>query len=487
MTEKSLVRAIELTPTEADISAGLINSTLATLKTFESFDVSGDGVEMVAANELREQQKADFLNDSIRNPLLNICPRFWQERPKRRAGFLELQSLAYARELMGQEGTKSTLEGQMAGALIGLRINEIGFIETAAIIAEGNSSEDERQALIDILKAGGKELNGMPSRELVNTVAGPYQEKMNDVAKETDHPLYHLAKELKEIWQLTVDEHLPVKVLDEEEVQYYYDILADECKEAVSFAFKELGEKNEYTPEEIIAVFDRYLQVRGFSKWGWHAELVKNRTLCAAKQETTTIEVGDKRSAKLRTYQEVLKSMLHEAEVHAGRDSRGRWLGTGLAGLGLANYTAFEEPFAGTVGDVYVGDPKTRAEQHVLAVAISAGYDGTERDFRDSFEVLWRLLTVKNTTDSTSMEEQMANARKSAYSTLTGIWRGMPTDAPGCIYPKNWVYHNGEIMKYLQNGGKLLPREDFLRLLQAKYNPLDTAQDEYIKQLTTKR
>jgi len=83
------------------------------------------------------------------------------------------------------------------------------------------------------------------------------------------------------------------------------------------------------------------------------------------------------------------------------------------------------------------------------------------------------------------LEDQIKKVKDSAYATLVRIWRGMPTDVPGCVFPKDRMYDNADVVDYLNNHGNPLPREDFLRLLEAKYNPLDPDQDEYIRGLTS--
>ena len=80
----------------------------------------------------------------------------------------------------------------------------------------------------------------------------------------------------------------------------------------------------------------------------------------------------------------------------------------------------------------------------------------------------------------------MTTARTKAYDLLVRIWRGMPTDVAGCIYAKDAAYRNtSNVLPYLRGTDGPLPKADFLRLFQAKYDPTNPEQDAYIRQLTS--
>jgi hypothetical protein len=223
---------------------------------------------------------------------------------------------------------------------------------------------------------------------------------------------------------------------------------------------------------------------RGFAEAGWKAGLTQNRTTSAAQQSDLTVEIGVERPKSQRKQEKVLENLLHEIETHVGRRVRGNRLGTGLAGYGLAKMIFFEEPLAIATQELYDRRTTQHGEGLVLAIALSAGMDGRERDFRDSYELLWRLTFAKKYQTGEGLGERITKSRESAYRQLVRIWRGMPTDVPGCIFTKDRAYENNRFVQYLYNGGEKLPRDDFLRLLQAKYDPLQPNQEAYIRSLT---
>ncbi|HSH17847.1 MAG TPA: hypothetical protein VK978_00535 [Candidatus Saccharimonadales bacterium] len=457
------------------------------LLAYETFDVSGDAPEMREASKFRDEQKELFFEGAIRNPALNNCPNFQLERSERRAMYQQTTSLMQVQQLRRHDGQAITPEDRLLNNMLALRINELGFVETASLIAEGGLSKDERHEAAAILKSASREIYGMPEEGRAFSIIDKRLDKARAIANKPDHPAGDIARQVLDMIRLPEYAKSGEAIsLDGEVARYYREMLQESFQEEIDAAFAEVGDKETYSVQEMAIVFQSYIDRRGFGEDGWRAEIIPNRTACATKAEDRIVEIGDKRPASSRTYDKVLDSLVHEVEIHAGRQYRGKHLGAGLAEYGLAGYTVFEEPFAATVASVCRGDAKSSGEVYSMALAIAAGYDdGVERDFRDTFESMWRLGLVNTYKDDKPLEEQVEKARKNAYGNLVRVWRGMPTDVPGCVFSKDKAYDNAEVVQYLKGEGEVLPRQDFLRLLQAKYNPLDPEQDAYIRSLTS--
>ncbi|HET7320359.1 MAG TPA: hypothetical protein VFI84_02095 [Candidatus Saccharimonadales bacterium] len=484
MERYGLVVEQELPPKTTHLIDGYVNTGVANLQSYEAFDVDGSEPEQKTASAFRDEQKEAFMAAEVRNPTLNNCPKFIGEIVIRRGQYNLLSSLMYNQSLRKAEGgIYSSAEDEMLDELLALRMDELGFIETASLVANGDLSADERLQVAGVLKSSAREIYGLPAKEEAGYVLMQRLRKAQELATRNDawgemanYVLQNLSVE-----KLTERQPSEVK---QTFLQHYDNYLREECGGALEYAFSDIGDKEEYSPQEIKTIFDRYIEARGYDKEGWQTEIVENRTMCATVPDKYIVKIGDKRPAKDRTRKRVAESMLHEVEIHAGRVARGKKLGHGLAGYGLPGYLEFEEPFATAIEEIYSQQRSVKGEQYVAAIAISAGFDGTERDFRDSFELAWRLTAIKGYKDGKNAEEATNTARKSAYTTLIRIWRGMPTDIPGCIYPKDRVYYNEDVWRYLTHNGNPLPRADFLRLLQAKYDPRESSQNAYIKTLT---
>jgi len=486
MILEKLVLATELPPEIEDVSFGYAHSAVATAETYGTFDVSGDTPELLEASRFREEQKNKFLSGEIRNPILNRCPKFMTKQEERRSMFLEVSSVMYVQTLRHDQGATSTVEDRLLDKLVAQRINELGFIETAASISLGNLDSQTREDMADSLKSASREIYGLPDRNRSLTLIQDLITKAYQLAESDSQELVAARDYILDSYDTgTPFDRVESHVLDEESIKSYHAILQEELNEAVEYAFEPYGKKEIYTPEEMGIVFNRYIEIRKLNETGWKAEVVKDRTACASQQDSKIVEIGDKRAEKNRTYDRVLESMLHEVEKHVGSNVRGSELGSGLAGVGLPSYTLFEEPFAATVPDLFSGKSETAAgKSYVIGIALAAGYDGIERDFRDNFELMWRLSLAEDFKPHEDVADQITTAKDGAYADLTRLWRGMPTDVIGCVFTKDRAYDNNKALTYLHNDGNPLPRADFLRLLQAKYDPTQADQDEYMRALT---
>jgi hypothetical protein len=470
-------------PSVEDVSIGYINHPVADFQTYSVFDVSGNQSIYTEAAQFRKQQLESFRDGSIRNPILNNCPDFEEGREIRRSMYLQVRSLFNAQQLRATENSERTLEVDMIDANIALKINELGFIETAALLAANSLKPDESAKMAELLRDSGQDIYGLPDRGIALTLLA---KRLNDIAL-----LSQVNNEFAQSIAQYVVEHVsipedytptPFLKLDEAALAHYEKIILYECRGDVEAAFRAVPKNVIYSPEDMQHIYNKYLDLRGFTASGWQAQVIEGRTGCLTNLTDSIVEIGAARPATSRGYTAVLKTMIHEIEVHVGKSVRGQRLGTGLAGKGLAGYTFFEEPFAGSVEDIYLNKTTQRGEPYTIAIALSAGMDGKARDYRDSYELLWRMSFARSYSSDKPISYQVNKAQKNANSTLVRIWRGMPTDIPGCIFTKDRSYENTDVLMYLNNGGSVLPRQDFLRLLSAKYDPRNPLQDAYIRQ-----
>lgn len=480
----NLLIATEFPPTTEHVIEGYNEGGM--LQAYETFDVSGESAEMRAASLYRDQQKDAFQAGEILNPVLNNCPNLHIQRPKRRSLYLETRALMSTQSLRIAEGAILTLEDELLNDMIALRIDEIGYVEAAATVAEGGLATAEQDIMVGIIKQSGREIYGMPDKDRALALIDERLQKAHQIVTVPNHPAHSIARELIDRLQLPLyDTSKGHVILPDETIDYYRALLRENCQQGVEFAFEETGTKEVYSVAEVQTIFSRYMEHRGFSAKGWHAETVPNRTMCATKAETRTVEIGEKRPATQRKHTAVLTSLIHEVEIHAGRQVRGADIGHGLARYGLANYVVFEEPFAASTAAIYNAEIPASGIAASVGLALAAGYDdSSERDFRDSYEIQWRLGLVTAYKVDMPIDQQVLRARSQAYDGLVRIWRGMPTNVPGCVFPKDRAYDNVDVIGYLHNDGQPLPRPDFLRLLGAKYNPLDLRQHAYIRSLT---
>ncbi len=474
---------------QADVVAGFKASGAETFAVFTAFDLSGDAPQQHEASRFAESQKQAFLAGEIRNPVLNNRPNFALMRSYRRDIYQAATSLMHVQNLRYEQGIEPNQEDRMLDAMIASIVDQIGYVETAAFVAEGNHDRDQRLAAVELLKRAGREIYRMPETEPTLQLLQAKRATAANIAAEADHPARADAQFVLDNLYLPDGEPTgdTFPLLDADGVEYYQNLLREEFGAEMDEVLSVSGDKEIYTPTEMVHLMQAYIVRRGYDQSGWRAQLVPNRTACATSRKNTAVEVGDKRPERLRDQESVVNSAVHEVEVHIGRSHRWSGADTELAGMILPSASQFEEAFAGTVQNLYFGRHKRQGIPYTVALGLAAGYDRTERDFRDTHELAWRLAAIDNYQSDTDYAEQQTKSQKSAYGTLDRIWRGMPTDVPGCVYPKDAQYDNAEVDAYLANGGRPLPREDFLRLLDAKFTPFDAGQDEFVRRVVASR
>ncbi|HSH55729.1 MAG TPA: hypothetical protein VK983_02800 [Candidatus Limnocylindrales bacterium] len=168
------------------------------LQTYETFDVSGDMSEMREAADDREHQKQLFLTDDIRNPRLNFCPNFHKERDSRRQLYTLTQAQLNLLETDNQDKVALSNEDELLASMLQLRLKEINFLETAAVVAEGNLSEEERSDCVGILKWNARDCYGMPDRDETLTLIDKRLAKALDIVEQPEHPAHDIAQWLLE-------------------------------------------------------------------------------------------------------------------------------------------------------------------------------------------------------------------------------------------------------------------------------------------------
>ena len=487
MIVESLVVALELPPAAEDVTAGYLNTGAAALRVFQSFEVSGEDDVFKIAYDDRVAQQASFLSGKVRNPVLNNCPHFTLDEPVRHQQFSRLRESLLMHQLRVNDIAQPLLEDDMAGQMIEQRLDELIFVESAAMIATQSLDVGDRRDVGEILRKTGRKLYGMPDKAQSLGDIKRLMQKSAEYSVSPDHPLAEVARELHELVALDVDVTvIEQQTLSPEDTDHYYQLLEAECRPALSYAFEDYPDQDSFTVEEMQAVFSKYVSFRGYDAAGMRVVIVLNRTICATKQLPYVVEIGSRRPTAQRSRKRVTQSLIHEVEVHGGRIYRGLKLGTGLAGYGLRRHEIFEEALAGTIEGIVYNKAEAKGEMQAMAIAVAAGYDnGQDRDFNDSFEALWRLQAVKSFKLDGNIDTQINDARTKAYGLLVRIWRGMPTDIAGCIYTKDQAFRNtNTVLPYLRGPTGPLPRADFLRLLQAKYDPTIADQKAYIESLT---
>ena len=139
---------------------------------------------------------------------------------------------------------------------------------------------------------------------------------------------------------------------------------------------------------------------------------------------------------------------LHEGGIHAVRGENGRATGIKPLASGTANYADVEEG-AGVLfeciesGDIEGSPAFVRARDRYILSGLAQGTDGVTKDGRQAYEIMWRLLALRDAKDGVIDDEIIAKARNPAMAHDDNAYRSTNFAMPGVIYSKLQVYFDG--------------------------------------------
>ncbi len=243
-----------------------------------------------------------------------------------------------------------------------------------------------------------------------------------------------------------------------------------------------------YAVEDLFGIIENVLQARGYSDWSVQ---YTDGSKLEARQSEKVIYIGRDREPK--TYTETLGIVAHEVGVHVASRENGDALEDPLlAGLGLPGYLSTEEGVASVKEEIHNQETGTSGIPYYFALGMALGMDGKKRDFRDTYEVFWRFLALKNGSAVSANSELLQAAKDEAYLKCVRIFRGTPCDIPGMVYTKDQSYFIGAEHVWSRLLGELRTSKEAARNFlwlstQAKYNRSSPAQEELVVRAISKR
>lgn len=200
-------------------------------------------------------------------------------------------------------------------------------------------------------------------------------------------------------------------------------------------------DKETYSAHEVAALFREIIET-DFSDEesginaaeGWRVD-VEEATVITVKASEKRIVIPD--NEKMRSREDVRSLIAHEIGTHMLLSVMGGETNVDPSGIGGPGYYDFEEGFGSIMGQAIKGKfEPVSADAYILAGA--AYYD--DRDFRDLFEIKWRLALLGKDNPDLS-DEKIKKVKEAAYGSTVRIERGTDEDP----WLKDTGYSNGEI------------------------------------------
>lgn len=169
--------------------------------------------------------------------------------------------------------------------------------------------------------------------------------------------------------------------------------------------------------------------------------IVEGNEAASTNVEEATITIGRDRLATYSSKQ-LVKTGVHEAIGHMVRGLRAKQQDEPSMRAPHAGNLAFEEGFATGLEQVITGETRIAGGQYYLSLGLQQGIDrhGETRDFRDTFEIMWRRLVVEEL--SAGRELSREEAQTKAYTQV------MRTNRGGALDARDISYFNGSKYSY---------------------------------------
>lgn len=340
------------------------------------------------------------------------------------------------------------------------------LMELARNYKHGDDESEKNAAKTEYMQLN-IELYGKPDELIYRSLL---HEKMVKIA---DKELHGSARTLRDELFLTIDydatAEYPARFRPSEETVAWVKNVADSLYDGM---LARIPDQDTFTAQEVQRVFTDILkQEFGDAADGWRVDIEKAESInvkAAEKRVVIPINKGDIKHKEMR------EKVVHEIGVHVMRSIAGAQSDLDPLKNGLNDYYDSEEGL-GKVMEHAINGKFVEAGIEPYITAGAAYYD--EMDFRDVFEMKWRLSVLASAAESTEItEEKIISAKNVAYKSVMRSMRG--TDE--LPWFKDLAYYNGSVdmWRHLE-----AIRGDDLKLtfvLMGKANPADTLHERVL-------
>jgi len=397
----------------------------------------------------RKSAQADFINGRTYTPNYQY-PKLdaLHDEPEGKGTLAERKSRIYE-AVLELEANKTS--GAMPQALCELyasfhemRLKRILLVEAAQRIRTVSSSSEQeiaRQEYADL----NRELFGEINKEWFDNMMANEADRVarftpsNDAARSIHAELsrYFDQHHFEKSEESDID-------LDLEEKRILKDVLYERFGNSLA-EIPNTPDDVYYEAQECADILQRCLDAEGLGALGWRCIVDPKKSNPATSAEKRLISLP---SSTRRNASELRRLWLHEGGIHAVRGENGRATGIKPLASGTANYADVEEG-AGVLfeciesGDIEGSPAFVRARDRYILSGLAQGTDGVTKDGRQAYEIMWRLLALRDAKDGVIDDEIIAKARNPAMAHDDNAYRSTNFAMPGVIYSKLQVYFDG--------------------------------------------
>lgn len=168
-----------------------------------------------------------------------------------------------------------------------------------------------------------------------------------------------------------------------------------------------------YDAIQCAGIFNQCLAAGALAGKGWRTvvdDKAANPTTNVVRKEIR-LPLSTRRNAS-----ELRRLYIHEVGVHAVRGQNGEDTGKKILKTGTGDYADIEEGegvvFECALADTMDNPSYHRARDRYIVAGLSEGVDGVPKDGRRVYEIMWRLIAIRNAEDGELSEDAIASAKK---------------------------------------------------------------------------
>lgn len=374
-------------------------------------------------------------------------------------------------KILMRRGTKDDPKAAALFSAAEYRYAEMSLLHLAAQLNDPELPEESKNEALAWFRETNEALYGKPEDEMFHALAG---EKITPIleAKYTEGSVEatiqtELSSLLGEIRETEVKPYRPESAT----VERIGGLVTDRFVEMIDH----IVDEEVYSVEDMVSAIDIALDKIGGKEIGWRADIAKNSSSLAISAHQRVAEVGERRKALLGS--ELKAKVLHEVGVHALRSITAEKAGWLSAAYGQDGYLAFEEALATAMEDAYNGRFVDHGVNYYLIAGLAYGLDGhNPRDFREVYEVMWRMNALSNTNGENMSDDITSKAKTRAFNNCLRMFRGTRTTDKGVIYSKDLAYFVGQELAW-EELDKVHSQADLDLLLAGK---LDITREDHL-------
>lgn len=382
-------------------------------------------------------------------------------------------------------GILSPVEHELYADFHESRLKKIMLVEAAKRMRRAGLSSEQVVARREFMALNREIYGDMDEPAFLNIMATE-QQRVKDVA-----PANKLAQSVKRYLETYFNGHhyagKETPLLDDATLGRLKDVILERYGNTLGVV-PDTDDEAYYDADQCRDIMQKALEAGGLADKGWAVELDAQKSNPVTSIDSKKISLP---TDTRRTAAQLRRLIIHEQEVHARRGQNGAETGIVLLEKGTADYADVEEGLGVLLECVVAGDFDNqsfyRARDRYITAGLALGLDGAPKDASATYNLIWRIIALRLSTDGVITEANEHEAKKLAMQHTENAFRGTNFVMPGIIYTKLKVYYEGLV----KNASYFLKHVDDLegaldRASHGKYNHTDDQETAHIEQLLAK-